>query len=250
MESPQELFMHGQRISTQLSIELDDSYLERVDMAYAISCISNCSLRVRKVSESDETFHVISRFYDSNQSKQLPYFSVTFERQLEGEQFDVSLGFVVQSHDFVSFQAEGCFECGDEEFCSQQPFEKSEDDFNFLAPILLETITRYCDLWSPIIADFASSYGVEYMYENVPYILDQVFDSWSDIPNELESTYTDFEFNSATNMLEKNPHLCSKDECSADADSFGLCYMHEDTCRMHDCFDYKSDGLFCYLHTE
>jgi hypothetical protein len=248
MDSPEELFTCGQYISGLLANELDDSYRERVDMAHAIACISNCSLRIRKTSVSDETFHVFNKFYGGKDSQLLPFFSITFEQNNNGEQFDVSLGFTVQNQFFVSYQSENCSNCGDQEFCTQQSNERPDEDFNYLEPELMDLIARFSELWAPVLADFTSSFGIEYMYENVGYILDQVFDSWSDIPNELESTYVDFEFNSATNSLVKKSDLCSKDECSSYVDSDGLCYLHEDFCRIHECFSYKDDGPYCYSH--
>jgi hypothetical protein len=250
MESPEELFNCGQYISDQLVNELDGTFLERVEMAHAISCISSCSLRIRKTSVSDETFHVINKFFGMKESQFLPFFSVTHEQEVDDEQLDVSIGFTVHNNYFVMYEIEGCFDCGDEEFCSKQPDEVQEENFEYLDPVLLSVIERFSELWSPVLADFANSFGIEYMYENVAFILDQVFDCWRDVPSELEKTYEDYHFDASTNSIRKNKDLCIKDECSDLSNSSGLCYSHEDYCRVRDCFSYKDSGAYCYSHED
>jgi hypothetical protein len=54
----------------------------------------------------------------------------------------------------------------------------------------MQAMKRYTGLWSPVLADFALSFGTEYMYEEVPFILNQIFHTWTDLPEELSSQYS------------------------------------------------------------
>jgi hypothetical protein len=139
--------------------------------------------------------------------------------------------------------------CTAEEFCSQQSAEVDEEDWNggIFSQVVIQIMELFTSKWSLILADFTKSFGVEFMYDEVPYILNQVYDSWDEIPVELESSHTDFNVN-RNGILSKDPDLCSKDECTDSADREGLCYSHEDICRVHDCFDYKDQGRYCNSH--
>ena len=76
------------------------------------------------------------------------------------------------------------------EYCSKQKDELLAEDFQFLPNDVMQAMNRYTGLWSPVLADFALSFGTEYMYEEVPFILDQVFHTWTDLPEELSSQYS------------------------------------------------------------
>ena len=187
MDSPELLFNYGQMLMNDMTNALEDTHDDIRRIAKSISKISTCSLRVRDVSSHSNTFHVVSRFMNPVSRTSFPYFSTTFEEKLGKTKYDVSLGFLVHNENFVSFQAEGCFNCADEEYCSKQQDEKTEEDFSFIDGDVMEAITHFAGLWAPILADFAHSFGSEYMYDSVGFILDQVFDSWSELPDELQS---------------------------------------------------------------
>ena len=127
-------------------------------------------------------------------------------------------------------------------YCEEWNFDDSSGE-------VVDIMEMFTSMWTPILADFAQSFGTEYMYDEVAYIVNQVYDSWDDIPRELESSYEVYKVHQ-NGELKKDSKLCSKDDCSDSADLGGLCYSHEDLCREHDCFDYKSTGAYCDFHSE
>lgn len=248
MDSPEELFDFGQSLILEISNMLDGSFKENLEIAHSMSLVAVCSIRVRKTSGTSETFHVLSRSVGGKTKETLPYFTSTFEQLVNGETFDVSLGFVACSEDQITLQPEGCFNCNAEEFCTQQSHEAPAEEFDFPSPSVLSTVEFFSGEWLPILADFAQSFGFEYMYDEAPFILDQVYDSWSDVPKELAPTLDSYFFDLKTNEMKKNPELCLKEECEDDADRAGLCFMHENLCRESDCIFDKEEGAYCYMH--
>ena len=279
MEDAEELFQYGQSLITEMSIGLDGDYRERLSRAIAISNVEICAIRVRPHSESNETFHILSEcfiYVDGKQDpdspsevptrpyqkagnsfgienkkaklRRFPFFTIAYEHILNNQQFDVSLSFTSKDYSFMT-QPVGCFNCSDEEFCSQQPAEEEEWNVEDSGEEVVEIMEMFTSMWTPILADFARSFGIEYMYDEVAYIVNQVYDSWDDIPRELESSYEEFRINQ-NGELKKDSNLCSKDECSDSADHGGLCYSHEDLCRVPDCFDDKERGAYCDFHSE
>jgi len=190
MKSAGELANFRQQILNLMSDELDDQIDGNSRLAREISSISVCSLRVRDVSSHSKTFHAVSRFENPVNASPYPYFTITFEERLGNTKFDVGLGFVFQNKKFLGFRPVGCHGCADEEYCSKQKDELLEEDFQFLSNDVMQAMNRYTGLWSPVLADFALSFGTEYMYEEVPFILDQVFHTWTDLPEELSSQYS------------------------------------------------------------
>jgi hypothetical protein len=279
LEDAEELFQYGQGLITEMSIGLDGDYRERLSRAIAISKVEICAIRVRPHSESNQTFHILSEcfiYVDGKEDpdspsevptrsyqkagnsfgienkkaklRRFPFFTIAYEHLLNNQQFDVSLGFTSKDYSFMT-QPVGCFNCSDEEFCSQQPAEEEEWNVEDSGGEVVEIMEMFTSMWTPILADFAQSFGIEYMYDEVAYIVNQVYDSWDDIPRELESSYEEFRINQ-NGELKKDSNLCSKDECSDSADHGGLCYSHEDLCRVPDCFDDKERGAYCDFHSE
>jgi len=189
MKSAGELFNFGQQIVNDMFSDLADFTDDENKIADKIGSISVCSLRVRDVSSHSKTFHVLTRFENPIQKASYPYFTLTFEEKMGNTKFDVGIGFVVHNQNFVSYQPVGCYDCADEEYCSKQKDELLEEEFQFLPGDVLQAMNTFTSLWSPVLADFAFSFGTEYMYEEVPFILDQVFDSWTDIHEELTTNY-------------------------------------------------------------
>jgi hypothetical protein len=281
LETAEQLFEHAQGITMRMSQILDADYLEKVERAIWISEFRVCSIRVRKSDSDEATFHVISEClrtvkpefastelaYDSSvesgsiQSfgkpaeeiddddivERHPFHVVTFEHLIGGSTFDISIGFIPLEYDLM-LQPKGCFECSSEEFCSHQIAEKDWEDFNF-GDDIGQIIEMFTSFWAPVLADFSNSFGVEFMYDEVPYILNQVYDSWDEIPGELEATYSDFHIDKNGDIF-KDPSLCSKNECTDSVYEGGLCYTHEDLCRVSDCFDYRINGPYCDDHPD
>lgn len=190
MKSAGELANFRQQIINLMSDELDDLIDGNSRIAHEIGSISVCSLRVRDVSSHSKTFHIVSRFENPVNSSSYPYFTITFEERMGNTKFDVGLGFVFHNKKFFGFRPVDCRDCADEEYCSKQVDESHEEEFQFLPNDVLQAMERFTGLWSPILGDFALSFGTEYMYEEVPFILSQVFHSWTDLPEELSSKYT------------------------------------------------------------
>ena len=190
MKSAGELANFRQQIINLMSDELDDLIDGNSRIAHEIGSISVCSLRVRDVSSHSKTFHIVSRFENPVNASSYPYFTITFEERMGNTKFDVGLGFVFHNKKFFGFRPVDCRDCADEEYCSKQSDESLEEEFEFLPNDVLQAMKRFTGLWSPVLADFALSFGTEYMYEEVPFILNQVFHSWTDLPEELSSQYT------------------------------------------------------------
>ena len=190
MKSAGELANFRQQIINLMSDELDDLIDGNSRIAHEIGSISVCSLRVRDVSSHSKTFHIVSRFENPFNASSYPYFTITFEERMGNTKFDVGLGFVFHNKKFFGFRPVDCRDCADEEYCSKQVDESHEEEFQFLPNDVLQAMERFTGLWSPILGDFALSFGTEYMYEEVPFILSQVFHSWTDLPEELSSKYT------------------------------------------------------------
>jgi hypothetical protein len=279
LEDAEELFEYGQDLTTEMTIGLHGDYRTRLSRAIAISNVEVCAIRVRPHSENNETFHILSecfiyvhgkedpdlpsevptrsyqkagnKFGTENKKAKLrkfPFFTIAYEHLLNDQKFDVSLSFTSKDYSFMT-QPVGCFNCSDEKFCSQQTSEEEEWNFDDSSGEVVDIMEMFTSMWTPILADFAQSFGTEYMYDEVAYIVNQVYDSWDDIPRELESSYEDYKVHQ-NGELKKDSKLCSKDDCSDSADRGGLCYSHEDLCRAHDCFDYKSTGAYCDFHSE
>lgn len=246
----QELFGYGQGVTALMVEELNFSYEERLNFAFAMSRVTMCSVRIRKSTQPTTCYHVINHVLEFPSKNRVPFFTVTFEEVFGDDVFDVSLGFCKWESSLALYQAEGCFDCGDEEFCSQQTAEADRESFNFYHPQMEIVINSFARYWSPLLAELAGSFDVETMYESTGFILDQVYDSWSDISEELESTIRLFTFNERSGLLVKDPEYCSKDGCEDLAYERGLCTSHEDLCVISDCFDYKDEGRFCYSHAE
>jgi len=279
LKSAEELFQFGQGLIIEMSSVLDGEYMERVERAVSMTNFEVCSIRVHSDEAGGETFHILSECFkyvefdrnsnldlvvpsrsiqkfgnyqdslsDELKLERFPFFTLTYTPTYNNQLFHVSLGFTSKDYSIMT-QPINCLNCTEEDFCSQQPAELDENDwnvteFNQEAFQIMETFTSK---WSLILADFTKSFGVEFMYDEVPYILNQVYDSWDEIPAELESSHTDFKMNQ-NGILSKDRNLCSKDECTDSADRGGLCYSHEDLCRAHDCFDYKDEGAYCNFH--
>lgn len=279
MENAEELFQYGQGLIVEMSNALDGSYEERLSRAVSISNVEVCAIRVHPHSESIKTFHVLSecfKYIDNKEDpdspsevparsyqkagnsfgienkkeklKKFPFFTLAYEHKFNDQLFDVSLSFTSKDYSFMT-QPVGCFNCPDEDFCSQHSAEEDEWNVEGSGEEIVEIMEMFTAMWTPILVDFTQSFGAEFMYDEVAYILNQVYDSWDDIPRELESSYEEYAIN-RIGELKKDPDLCSKDECSDSADHGGLCYMHEDLCRVNDCFDDKEYGAYCDFHSE
>jgi hypothetical protein len=249
MEDMEDLFVEGQAIIETMTATLDGSYRDRLTIAFSMSRLKVCSLRVRRSAPQVECYHAISHVMELPSNEKSPFFTVTFEEHIGEQVFDISLGFCDWGESRAMFQVEGCYDCGNEEFCTKQPAEVDLSNFSFYYDDMEEVVNSYVRLWAPVLADFAASFGEDTMYELTGYILDQVFDGWSDIPDELESTIRLFTFNERIERLIKDPDYCSKDECEDSVYERGLCLSHEDFCAITDCFDYKDEGAFCFTHT-
>lgn len=279
LKSAEELFQYGQGIMIEMTNVLDGDYMERVERAALISNFEVCSVRVHSLGDSNKTFHALSEcftyvdlrknpnsdfvvparsiqkfgnyqdsLHDDLRLQRFPFFTLTYTPTINNETFQVSLGFASKEYSIMT-QPINCLDCLGEDFCSQQLAEVHEEDwvdgdFRQNAVQIMEIFTSK---WTSVLADFTQSFGTDFMYDEVPYILDQVYDSWDEIPTELESRYTDFNLD-RNGVLSKDRSLCSKDECTDTADRGGLCYTHEDICRVHDCLDYKDGGAYCDFH--
>jgi len=279
LKSPEELFQFGQGLIIDMTNVLDGDYKERVERAVSMSNFEICSVRVHAIAKSNATFHAVSecfKYVDINKKpnaifvqpsrtiqkfgdfqdslsdnlklERFPFFTLTCAPILNEQLFHVSLGFTSKKYSVMT-QPINCLDCSEDDFCSSQPSEEDLEDWNAeqISDDVLQIMELFTSKWSLALADFSKTFGIEYMFDEVPYILNQVYDSWDEIPAELESSYTDFKLN-RNGILSKDPNLCSKDECTDSVDHGGLCYSHEDICRVHDCFDYKDEGAYCNFH--
>ena len=279
MESAEELFQFGQGLIVEMTSVLDGDYMERVERAVFMSNFEVCSIRVHSDEVRSETFHILSECFkyvefdrssnsapvvpsrsiqkfgnhqdslgDNLNLERFPFFTLTYAPTYNNQLFHVSLGFTSKDYSIMT-QPINCINCTGEEFCSQQPAEVDEEDWNGgkFSQEVIQIMELFTSKWSLILADFTKSFGIEFMYEEVPYILNQVYDSWDEIPEQLESSHTEFNVN-RNGLMSKDPDLCSKDECTDSSDRGGLCYSHEDICRIHDCFDSKDEGAYCNFH--
>jgi len=247
MKDAWDLIPDAEVIVDQMESILDASeYIEKVKNAYLVSCISVCGIRIKETSPGSETFHIVSQYF--GETLRLPFFTVTFEAEDSEKHYVIALSFVAKGQIYVGFQADECSDCDDEEFCTQQIAEGPEENFSFIGEDVLRAIYFYTDQWSGHLAELASSIGLDGIRENLVLVLDQVYDTWDEIPENLESTYTLYEMNTQTGEIYKSPEYCMKDECDDSRDSGIHCYSHEDLCAVHDCFEYKEDGKYCYPH--
>lgn len=264
MNQPEELSYSAQNILIELSNALDDTYQERVAKAIAISRVQVCSIRIHPLNSDNETFHVVSECYglinknlastieqlgytiqyesiispvsvqkiidpaDLSDKKmkyvKMPLFTSSYEVQASDQLFLVSLGFSLPNSLIVK-QPRGCFQCGEEEFCSKLENEVYEEGQGILWGVIPEIAELFTSFWSPVLADFAASFGVKYLYDSVPYLLDQLYDSWEELPGELEPTYMEHILQ-YDGKLVKNSDLCLNEECGEPADYGRFCFMH------------------------
>jgi hypothetical protein len=257
MEEPVELAHYAQGITLEMDALLDAPFDEKLLIALEISRIPICSIRVRRTTPTVENYHAVMKFFEFHPTKQpsrenpptqLPFFTVTFAEQVQDEMFDVTLGFCPWTASFLSYQPEACYECEDEEFCSQQVAELDLEKFGFNFHSMETVFNVFTGKWTPVLADFAYSFGVENMYEVTPFVLDQVSDSWSEISKELIPNFESYEYDRSTGRIKKDSDLCLKEECDDYADSRGLCTYHEDSCRVPDCWNDRDEGAYCYSH--
>lgn len=279
LEDAEELFEIAQGLIVDVSNALDGNFQQRLSRAISMSNVEVCAIRVHADSTSNQTFHVLSECFKFVEDKQNPgapsevptrsyqkagnlfgseskttklrrhaFFTMTYEHTFNNQHFHVSLSFTSKDYAFMT-QPVGCFNCSDENFCSQQPAEQSEWNSEDPSEEIVEIMEIFTSMWTPVLAEFSQSFGIEFMYDEVAYILNQVYDSWDDIPRELEPSYEEYRVNQK-GELKKDSNLCSKDECTDSADYGGLCFLHEDLCRVTDCFDVKERGAYCEYHSQ
>lgn len=255
MQDPDELIAASQVISGQMESLLDGNYIGRVRNAYFASAISICSIRIRRSAPIVEQLHIVSRYVGTGKKidlgpdvPQMPFFTITFEEVYAEQTFDISLGFIVKDQPYVSLQPTECTGCIDEEFCSQQEAERSQEDFDYLDTEIMNAMNFYSGEWSNYLAEFVGQFGFDTLWLNNLLVINLVYDTWDEIPRNLEPGYEMYDYNPNSDAMVKNSNYCRKEECDSSADSGIHCWSHEDLCAVPDCFDYKDEGNYCWSH--
>ena len=257
MKNTWDLVSDAQMIADQMDSILHDDFIGRVKNAYFVSAISVCSIRWRKLGSDNEVFHVINRYlsWDGKgnpdpSTLSMPFFTVTFESEEFTDAYDISIGFVVKDRPHASLQAADCEGCSEEEFCTQQRAEVPAGNFNYIDQAVMNAIDFYSEQWTGYLSELANSIGLDGIKEDLIPVLDNVYDTWDEIPEQLESSYELYRMDPNSGEMIKDPDYCRKDECVSDADSGIHCWQHEDLCAVHDCFSWKDDGRFCFSHED
>jgi hypothetical protein len=242
-------------IAYDLESYLHGDFTKKVKNACQVSGISVCGIRIRKTSPESEHFHFVTKCFGVDveggtyaQLPRLSFFSVTYEVENSGNTYDISLSFVLKDRAYVSFGIEECENCKNEEFCSQQDGEGGIENFSLLPQEIIDATYFYADRWSGYLAELAVSIGLVGFRQHIDFVVEQVYNTWDQLPEKLASSYSLYKLNAYTGDLRKDSQYCRKDECEETADSGFHCYSHEELCAVHDCFDDKEMGRYCYSH--
>jgi hypothetical protein len=259
MQDPEELFSAALNIANQMEINLDGDFTERVRLAYFATGVSVCSIRIRQTAPKTEHLHIVSEYFAWDgegepvaSNTRLPFYTATYERSYNGNMYDIAFGFVIKDRGYIAFQHKWCDDCADEEFCSKQTSERPQEDFNYLDSELLDATNLYTEEWADYLAEYVGDLGFESLSLNELILINQVYDTWDEIPANLESAYEMYEYDPETDKMVKDPKYCRKQDCDSDWDSdSGIhCWRHEDLCADPGCEDDKEDGPYCNYHQE